>query len=199
MQRRHGARYLAVWFDEKARKAFCLMEAPNAECAAAVHRETPGPRADRIFQVTAANDKGEAMTAPFVFIGTYRFNQGKLEAFKQYWQEFVKSIETEEPQLIAFNAYVNDEGTELSVVQVHPDADSMLFHMGVAGKHISAAYGEYFDNSYSSTQIFGTPTDTVLAMMSQLAGPGASVTVKPDHIGGFTRSAAENPATARSR
>jgi hypothetical protein len=196
MQRRHGTRYLAVWFDEKACKAFCLMEGPSVECTAAVHRETAGPRADRIFQVTAANSRGDSMTAPFVFIGTYRFNDGKLDAFKQHWQEFVRSIEAEEPRLIAFNAYVNDEGTELSVVQVHPDADSMLFHMGVAREHISAAYGEYFDNSSSSTEIYGKPNDAVLEMMGQLAGPGASITIKPDHIGGFTRSAAETPAAA---
>ena len=30
---------------------------------------------------------------------------------------------------MAFNEYANEEGTEVAVVQVHPDADSMAFHM----------------------------------------------------------------------
>jgi hypothetical protein len=37
--------------DEWARKAFCLVEAPSAEAALAVHREAHGLLADRIYQV----------------------------------------------------------------------------------------------------------------------------------------------------
>jgi hypothetical protein len=45
-----------------------------------------------------------------------------------------------EPRLIAFNVYVDQDGSNATVVQVHPDADSMLFHMQVARDHISEAY-----------------------------------------------------------
>jgi hypothetical protein len=40
-------------------------------------------------------------------------------------------IEAGEPRLLAFNEYVNADRTEVTVVQVHPDAASMEFHMGV--------------------------------------------------------------------
>ncbi len=195
VQRRHGVRYLQVWFDERARKAFCLMEAPGVECALAVHRDATGLRADRIYQVRATNRQGVDMTAPFVFIGTYHVREGKLEAFKKYWQEFLDYIEPREPRLISINLYVNDEGNEVSVVQVHPDADSMLFHMGVAQKHIGTAYAEYLDST-AGTQIYGTPNDATLAMVEQSSGDDVSVSIKPNPAGGINRFAPEPRATA---
>jgi hypothetical protein len=47
----HGVSYLRYWVDEGERKVFCLVEAPDAEAAIAVHREAHGLLADRIFAV----------------------------------------------------------------------------------------------------------------------------------------------------
>jgi hypothetical protein len=43
--------YLRYWVDEKQGKVFCLVEAPSAHDASAVHREAHGLVADEIFQV----------------------------------------------------------------------------------------------------------------------------------------------------
>lgn len=50
-QERHGVNYLRYWVDEGAGKVFCLVEAPNAEAAADVHREAHGLVADEIYLV----------------------------------------------------------------------------------------------------------------------------------------------------
>ncbi len=50
-QGEYGVKYLRYWVDEKAHKVFCLVEAPDAEAAARVHREAHGLVADRIFEV----------------------------------------------------------------------------------------------------------------------------------------------------
>ncbi len=47
----HVVKYLQYWVDEKAHKVFCLVDAPDAEAAARVHREAHGLVADRIFEV----------------------------------------------------------------------------------------------------------------------------------------------------
>ena len=44
--------YLRYWFDEKNRKIFCLVDAPNAEAANRVHKEAHGLVADEIYPVT---------------------------------------------------------------------------------------------------------------------------------------------------
>jgi hypothetical protein len=48
VQSKHGVNYLKYWFDEGSGKVFCLVEAPSAEAAAAVHREAHGLLADEI-------------------------------------------------------------------------------------------------------------------------------------------------------
>ncbi len=51
-QGEHGVTYKQYWVDEAAGKIFCLVEAPSAEAASAVHREAHGLVADEIFEVT---------------------------------------------------------------------------------------------------------------------------------------------------
>ena len=48
----HGVDYLRYWVDEEAGKIFCLVEAPDAEAAHAVHREAHGLVADEIYSVS---------------------------------------------------------------------------------------------------------------------------------------------------
>jgi leucyl aminopeptidase (aminopeptidase T) len=51
VQDKYGVNYKNYWVDEKDHKAFCLVEAPDAETAAKVHREAHGLEADQIFEV----------------------------------------------------------------------------------------------------------------------------------------------------
>jgi|SRR5215207_8420350 len=51
VQEKYGVSYRNYWVDEANGKAWCLVEAPDAEAAATVHREAHGLVADRIFPV----------------------------------------------------------------------------------------------------------------------------------------------------
>jgi hypothetical protein len=53
VQDAHGVQYLQYWFDESSGKVFCLVEAPSAEAASAVHRQAHGLVADSITEVQA--------------------------------------------------------------------------------------------------------------------------------------------------
>jgi quinol monooxygenase YgiN len=129
------------------------------------------------------------MSEPFIFIGTHTIREGKLEDFKKSCGQLVEVVEANEPRLIAFHLYVNEDGTEVTVVQVHPDADSMLFHMQVAREHISEAYQSVLEKT-KRIDVYGKPSDAVLEMIRQLAGSGVPLSVKAHHLGGFTRSSA---------
>jgi hypothetical protein len=52
LQASRGVNYLRYWVDEVAGKIFCLVEAPDAEAANAVHREAHGLVADEIYRVS---------------------------------------------------------------------------------------------------------------------------------------------------
>jgi hypothetical protein len=126
------------------------------------------------------------MSGPFIFIATNRLKEGKLEEERKRVPALSDFIEANEPRLIAFNEYVNEEGTEVGVVQVHPDADSMEFHMNVVREQAQRAYAETLDAT-TNIQVYGTLNDTVLKMLRQQAGSGVSLSVRRYHLGGFTR------------
>ena len=126
------------------------------------------------------------MSGPFIFIATNRLKPGKLAEERKRVPGLVDFIEANEPQLIAFNEYLNEDGTEVAVVQVHPDADSMTFHMEVIAQRAAAAYAETVDAT-TSIQVFGMPSDAVLKMLERQAGAGVPLVVKSSHLGGFTR------------
>ena len=126
------------------------------------------------------------MSGPFIFIATNRLKPGKLPDEKKRVPGLVDFIETNEPRLIAFNEYANEDGTEVAVVQIHPDADSMAFHMDVIAERAAAAYADTVEAT-TSVQVFGMPSDDVLDMLQRQAGAGVPLTLKPFHLGGFTR------------
>jgi hypothetical protein len=96
------------------------------------------------------------MSGPFIFIATNRLKPGAYESEVRRVPGLVDFIGAGEPQLLACNEYLNAEHTEVTVVQLHPDAASMEFHMGVVGERAAKAYAETLD---ATTQIqdFGAP------------------------------------------
>ncbi|WP_436533386.1 DUF4242 domain-containing protein [Actinoplanes sp. HUAS TT8] len=48
-----GVEYLKYWVDEAGGKIFCLVDAPDAEAANAVHRKAHGLVADEIYPISA--------------------------------------------------------------------------------------------------------------------------------------------------
>ena len=53
VQERYGVSYLKYWFNEETGRVYCLVEAPDAEAAHAVHREAHGLIADEMVEVQA--------------------------------------------------------------------------------------------------------------------------------------------------
>ena len=51
------------------------------------------------------------MSGPFIFIATNRLKPGKLADERKRVPGLVDFVEANEPRLIAFNEYVNDDGT----------------------------------------------------------------------------------------
>jgi hypothetical protein len=126
------------------------------------------------------------MSGPFIFIATNRLKPRAYEAERRRVPGLVDFIERGEPRLLAFNEYLNAHRTEVTVVQVHPDAASMEFHMGVVRERAASAYAETLDAT-TRIQVFGTPSDGVLEMLRAQAGAGVPLTVHAEHLGGFTR------------
>ena len=136
------------------------------------------------------------MDAPFIFIGTHKVKPGKLEEYKAWFANYCDTIiEPNEPRLLAFNAYANPDASEVTVVQVHPDAESMIHHLSVITENVATAYADYLERE-SRWEVYGTPRAGVLELIQQAAGSADPVTSQ-DPFSGFTRLADSLTAATR--
>lgn len=126
------------------------------------------------------------MSEPFIFIATNRLKPGRLDDEHARVADLAPFLEANEPRLLAFNEYVDDAGLEVSVVQIHPDADSMMFHLGVVRERAAQAYGQTIEAT-RSIQIYGAPPNELLDALRHGAGEDTVIQVKPHLVGGFTR------------
>lgn len=126
------------------------------------------------------------MNGPFIFIATNRLKPGKLDDERRRVPGLVDFVQAKEPRLLAFNEYVDDEGSEVAVVQVHADAESMAIHLEAVAERAARAYAETLEAT-TGIQVFGTPSNPVIEMLRRQAGSGVPLDVKPHHLGGFVR------------
>jgi quinol monooxygenase YgiN len=124
------------------------------------------------------------MSKPIVFVSNQRIKEGNLEAYKQAVRRNAELLEASKPGTVAFLAYVNEEGTEASIVHVFPDAEAMELHMHGVGDRAKAGYEAMQTVSF---EIYGKPSDAVLEMMKKVASSGTTVIIKPRPVGGYIR------------
>ena len=133
-------------------------------------------------------------STPFIYISTLRIKEGKLEGYKRYTRELLNAFEANEPQMIAFHVFLNEDGTEMTSIQIHPDAASMDFHLQVLGQvlpRLKEQFGDVFEFiELKRIEYYGTPSARALESFRPFMEAGVALSSKPLHISGFTRSTA---------
>lgn len=125
------------------------------------------------------------MTEPIVFVDRSDVREGKLEELKVALKELADFVDANEPRPIAYNAYLDPEGTTMTVVQVHPDSASMEDHM-TAAAHLFPRFGDLL--AMRSMDVYGTPSDALLETMRRKAEMLGAETVGVHGLhAGFTR------------
>jgi len=125
------------------------------------------------------------MSEAIVYVDTSEVREGALEDLKTAIKELVDFVDANEPQLIAYNIFLSDDGTRMTVVHMHPDSASLEYHMEVAGP-VFRRFVELI--TLSSIDIYGRPSEKVLRQLhekARLLGRG-TVEVHGLHAG-FTR------------
>ena len=121
------------------------------------------------------------MSEPIVFMSRNRVKAGKLEEFKMLYRAGVEKFGREKPGTVAFLAYASDDGDEVSIVHVFPDADAMDRHMEGVAERSQEAF-QFIESA--GFDIYGAPSDRVLQMMKQ---SGVPLSVRPQLLGGYLR------------
>lgn len=106
------------------------------------------------------------MSDPIVFIDSSEVREGKLEDLKTAIKELVEFVDANEIRPIAYSVYLTEDGSRMTVFQVHPDSASMENHMKVAGP----AFAKFVDLIKLTTMdIYGRPSETIVEQMRRKA------------------------------
>lgn len=125
------------------------------------------------------------MPAPVFFITTHKIKPGQFQAFKELNDEYLKLAEEQEPRAWAHYTYLDEDACEVTLVQVHPDAESADHHMQVAGEQI----GRGLELTETTDAIvYGAPGPVVRAALQHNVDAGVAVNVKATALGGFHRA-----------
>jgi hypothetical protein len=114
---------------------------------------------------------------------------GALEELKAGMKELVDFVEAKEPRILAYNVYFSADGARMTVVQIHPDSESVEYHMEVAGP-VFRRFVELV--TLSSIHIYGEASEKLLKQSHEKARllGGGDVTADALHAG-FTRFAVD--------
>ena len=131
------------------------------------------------------------MDGPFIIRAKSRIKPGVSAAYKPLAQEICRLVEEAEPRVLAFNIWVDEaEGSEI-VLQVHPDADSLEYHLQILGEKVRSTF-EFAE--FESLEVYGPPSDRLKHLFEAEASEGGvRLTFHPLHWGGFTRLQAGVP------
>lgn len=123
------------------------------------------------------------MSGPFIVMSRSRIKPGRVEAYAASSADLFRDVEEQEPRLLAFNMWENEDHTSSVVIQVHPDAESFEYHLKLFGERIREAT-DYLD--VERVEIYGPPSAFVEEFVNH-GIKGLDVIVHPLHRAGFTR------------
>jgi hypothetical protein len=126
------------------------------------------------------------MLEPIVYIDHSDIREGKLQEVRARVHELVEFVDAQEPQLLAYGAFIDEEGGSMTVVAIHPDSSSLELHMEI-GRPVFRTFTELID--LRTIEVYGRPGDKVLRQLQrkvEMLGGNGSVIVHEQHAG-FTR------------
>jgi hypothetical protein len=106
------------------------------------------------------------MSSPLVYIDTSNVRKGAFEELKGAIRDLVEFVNANEPQILAYNVYLSEDGSEMTVLHMHSDATSLDYHMDVAGPE----FRRFADLiTLSSIRVYGEPSEKALRQLQEKA------------------------------
>ena len=125
------------------------------------------------------------MSEPLISLDTSLIRDGRLDELKEAVAELVEFVRSNEPRPIAYEVYLDEAGSRMTVVQIHPDSASMEYHMTVAGPAF-AGFAELV--TLSTLDVYGKPSDELLELLRRKVQMlGDATVIVHDLQAGFAR------------
>jgi hypothetical protein len=125
------------------------------------------------------------MSDPIIYVDHSEIREGQLEALKAAMNELAQFVEAHEPRLYAYRVYFDDRRARMTVIHIHPDAESLAFHMKVAGP-LFPRFADFV--KLLRIDLYGVPSAYIVEQMRRKAEALGGGTVKMHTLqAGFAR------------
>ena len=125
------------------------------------------------------------MGQPIVYVDVSEIRAGKEEQLEAAMDHLARFVEARIPRVASYGFFLDEERRTMSVVAVHPDSESLEFHLN-EGNEEFRKFGELID--LSRIEVYGGVSDGVrerLERKARMLGRG-TVTVH-EFRAGFVR------------
>lgn len=103
---------------------------------------------------------------PIVYVDTSEIREGKGEALEAAMEHLSTFVEENMPRLISYGFFVDPERKRVTLVAVHPDSESLEFHMDT-GREEFRKFADLL--VLSKIEVYGRVSDAVLERLEQKA------------------------------
>jgi len=137
---------------------------------------------------------------PVAYLSTWRIKDGKFEEYRQFYAALLSAIRHLDRDVLAFYAFANDDGTEITNVHVFPDSPTLDRHMAVIGEQMGLLPGalgsvlEFMEPL--GVQVYGSPSGQAAAMDQGMKDSGVPFTGKERFLGGFSLADRVKPSAS---
>lgn len=118
------------------------------------------------YSVVTTSHTGCEMTDFIVYIDQSTVSDGKLEKLKSAMRELVAFVEANEPEILAYDVYFSADGSQMTVMHMHANQDSLEFHMEVAGPKFPPI-GEFIE--LDSIDVYGHLSEDLIERLKDKA------------------------------
>jgi hypothetical protein len=129
--------------------------------------------------------KGGMLKMPqqLIFVGTYAIPADRLKKFKDVNVAMGDFVHANEPRILSWHTYLNDQGDEATTIMVFPDSAALEDHLQVAASRVQQ--GTQIVHT-KQVDLYGEVSETVIAALRRIsaASGGWPLKTKP-HFYGF--------------
>jgi len=119
------------------------------------------------------------MAEPIVYVDVSEIRDGKLGDLMVAMKELVAFVEANEPQLISYGFFLDEQRRLMTVVAIHPDSASLEFHMEIGGPE----FRKFADLiRLQRIEVYGTISDAALERLHQKTKMLGSGTVSANEL-----------------
>ena len=130
------------------------------------------------------------MGEPIVYLSSWRIREGRFEDYRRFYARMVDALRADDRGVLAFYAFGNEDGTEITNVHVFPEETTLERHMAVIAEQMGllpedlTAMSAFMEPV--GVQVYGMPSSTAAAMDQSLIDAGVPFTGKRNYLGGFS-------------